>query len=83
MCKKCTDGNGIYDGCVKLEGWFGGAYANCKRQDRGFKCEVRDTDKSDFRSALKVPKVGYTTRSSRQTQKPQDYKTQDGRKTGA
>ena len=31
MCKKCIDGNGIYDGCVKLEGWFRGVYANYKR----------------------------------------------------
>ena len=70
MCKKCIDSNGIYNGCVKLESQFGGACANCKRQDRGFECKVRDIDKSDFRSALEVLKVGYTTRSGRQTQKP-------------
>jgi hypothetical protein len=61
MCKKCIDGNGIYD--------------------RYFKCKVRDINKFDFKSALKVLKVGYTTRFGRQTQKPQDYKTQDSKKT--
>jgi Protein of unknown function (DUF3716) len=67
MRKKCTDGNGIYDGCVKLEGWFGGAWANCKRQDWGYECEVRGTDKSDIRSVPDVPKVEYATRSGWQT----------------
>ena len=66
---------------MKLESWFGGACANCKRQDKGYECEVRDTDKSDFREPPLTPKDDYQTTRGRITRAPRNYKDTDGRKT--
>jgi hypothetical protein len=31
LYKKYKNNQGIFKGCVKLEGYFGGAYRNCKK----------------------------------------------------
>jgi hypothetical protein len=62
-------------------GYYGGACGNCKRQDKGANCEVRDTDKHEFRYTEEPPKEEYETVRGRRTTKPVDYKPADGRKT--
>jgi hypothetical protein len=68
-------------GCIKLEGHYSGTYSNYKRQDKGANCEVRDTDKYEFRYIEELPKEEYETARGRRTTKPVDYKPADGRKT--
>jgi hypothetical protein len=80
-CKKCTNEQGIFIGCVKLEGHYGGACGNCKKQDKGANCEVRDVDKHEFRYTEEPPKEEYKTARGRRTTKPVDYSPADGRKT--
>jgi Protein of unknown function (DUF3716) len=31
LCKKCKNNQGIFKGCVKLKGYFGGACRNYKK----------------------------------------------------
>jgi hypothetical protein len=80
-CSKCKDDNGIYTRCIKLKGFCGGACGNCKRQDKGSTCEVRDTDKHDFRSPAAILTKEFTTQRQRRTTAPQTYKAPDGRKS--
>ena len=60
-----------------MEGFYGGVCANCKRQDRGSICEVRDVGKDEVRVALEERPVEYRTRSGRSTSKPVTYKLVD------
>jgi hypothetical protein len=81
LCKKCKNNQGIFKGCVKLEGHFGGACGNCKKQDKGADCKARDTNKHEFREGAKVEIREYTTRSRRVTSALAKYKDADRRKT--
>jgi hypothetical protein len=81
LYKKYKNNQGIFKGCVKLKGYFGGAYRNCKKQDKGADCEARDIDKYKFREGVKVEIREYTTRSGRVTSTLAKYKDADRRKT--
>jgi hypothetical protein len=67
-------------GCIKLEGYYGGVCGNCKRQDKGANCKVRNTDKHEFRYIEELPKEEYEIVRRRRTIKPVDYKPADRRK---
>ena len=42
MCSECEKGNGMYMECHKIPGIFGGICGNCKRDEKGYKCDIRD-----------------------------------------
>jgi hypothetical protein len=71
----------LFIGCIKLEGYYGGAYVNYKRQDRGLICEVRDIGKNKLRVALEEEPVKHTLKRGRITQKPKSYTPIDIRRT--
>ena len=81
LCKKCKNNQGIFKGYVKLKGHFGGAYRNCKKQDKGADCKARDINKYKFREGAKVEIREYTTRSRRVTSALAKYKDTNRRKT--
>jgi hypothetical protein len=64
-----------------LEGYYGGACANYKRQDRGSTCEVRDMGKDKLRVAPEEEPVKHTSKRGRITQKPKSYTPVDMRRT--
>jgi hypothetical protein len=72
---------GLFIGYIRLEGFYGGVYANCKRQDRGSIYEIRDVGKDKVRVALEERLVKYRTRSGRSTSKPITYKPVNQRRT--
>jgi hypothetical protein len=57
----------LFIGCIKLEGYYGGAYVNYKRQDRGLICEVRDIGKNKLRVAPEEELVKHTSKRGRIT----------------
>jgi hypothetical protein len=57
----------LFIGCVKLEGYYGGVYANYKRQDKGLICEVRDIGKNKLRVAPEEELVKHTSKRGRIT----------------
>ena len=71
---------GKLKGCIKLEGYFGGSCANCKRQDKGSTCTVRDKDTFNFRAPPITPKESFSTGRGRRVVAPVIYKAPDGRK---
>jgi len=81
ICAGDPQTKGLFIGCVKLEGYYGGACANCKRQDRGSTCEVRDIGKDELRVALEEELVKHTSKRGRITQKPKSYIPIDIRRT--
>ena len=60
--------------CVRLEGFYSGAYINYKRQDHSSIYKVRDVGKDEVRVALEERLVEYQIRSGRNTSKPITYK---------
>lgn len=83
-CQKCKKGDGLFTKCIKLEeGWFNGCCANCKRQDKGAQCEVRDEDKSEFRPPPQIKMGTKVTKRGRKTKAPVSYKPIDARKSNA
>ena len=56
-----------------MEGYYGGACANCKRQDRGLIYKVRDIGKNKLRVAPKEELVKYKSKRGYITQKPKSY----------
>jgi hypothetical protein len=67
--------------CIKLEGYYGRAYANCKRQDRGLIYKVRDMGKDELRVALEEELVKHRLKRGCITQKPKSYTPIDIRRT--
>jgi hypothetical protein len=59
--------------CVKLKGYYGGAYVNYKHQDRGLIYKVRDIGKDKLRVAPEEELVKHTSKRGHITQKPKSY----------
>ena len=68
-------------GYIKLESYYGGAYSNYKRQDKGANYEVRDIDKYEFRYIEELLKKKYEIVRGRRTIKLVNYKPANRKKT--
>ena len=77
MCEYCESEGGIYRECRALEGWFGNACGNCKRNDWGARCTLSDTYKQDREDHKKEEELKRkevkTTRAGRTIQAPVKY----------
>ncbi len=76
-CEYCEKWLGLYAECRALQGWFGNACRNCKKNDWAARCtlsEVYKKDKEEYEEMQKLRKKEWiTTRGGCTTRKPANY----------